>query len=76
MAESYEGWAILELMGHRRLGGRVSQVEQYGVPMLRIDVPGAKPGDDTPEEREVYETILGTISPKETDENGTAKNQL
>jgi len=39
MAESYEGWAILELMGHRRLGGRVSQVEQYGVPMLRIDVP-------------------------------------
>lgn len=46
MAESYEGWAIVELMGHRRLGGRVSQVEQYGVPMLRIDVPGVKPGDD------------------------------
>ena len=43
MAESYEGWAILELMGHRRLGGLVSQVEQYGVPMLRIDVP--KPGE-------------------------------
>lgn len=46
MAESYKGWAIVELMGHRRLGGRVSQVEQYGVPMLRIDVPGVKPGDD------------------------------
>lgn len=46
MAESYEGWAIVELMGHRRLGGRVSQVEQYGVPMLRIDIPGEKEGDD------------------------------
>lgn len=43
MSESekpYEGWAIVELMGHRRLGGRVSQTEQYGVAMLRVDVPG------------------------------------
>lgn len=43
MSESekpYEGWAIVELMGHRRLGGRVSQAEQYGVAMLRVDVPG------------------------------------
>lgn len=45
MPESYEGWAIVELMGHRRLGGRVSQVEQYGVPMLRIDVPGVDGAD-------------------------------
>lgn len=36
---------IDELMGHRRLGGRVSQVEQYGVPMLRIDVPALKQGE-------------------------------
>jgi hypothetical protein len=35
----YEGWAIVELMGHRRLAGRVSQAEQYGVAMLRLDVP-------------------------------------
>lgn len=43
MSESekpYEGFAIVELMGHRRLGGRVSQAEQYGVAMLRVDVPG------------------------------------
>lgn len=43
MSESekpYEGWAIVELLGHRRLGGRVCQAEQYGVAMLRVDVPG------------------------------------
>lgn len=37
--ESYEGWAIVELMGHRRIAGRVSQAEQYGTAMLRIDIP-------------------------------------
>lgn len=36
----YEGWAIVELMGHRRLAGLVSQAEQFGVAMLRVDVPG------------------------------------
>jgi hypothetical protein len=39
MSESFEGWAILELMGHRRLGGRVSEVEMFGAKMCRIDVP-------------------------------------
>jgi hypothetical protein len=38
----YEGWAIVELMGHRRLAGRVSQAEQYGVAMLRLDVPATE----------------------------------
>lgn len=40
MSEAYEGWAILELMGHRRLGGTVQEVTQYGAAMLRIDVHG------------------------------------
>jgi hypothetical protein len=40
MSESttYEGWAILELMGHRRLIGRVSEATIAGSAMLRIDV--------------------------------------
>lgn len=38
----YEGWAICELFGHRRLGGYVKPEEQYGAAMLRIDV---YPGD-------------------------------
>jgi hypothetical protein len=38
-AEAYEGWAIIELMGHRRYAGKVREAAQYGVSMLRIDVP-------------------------------------
>lgn len=37
--KTFEGWAILELMGHRRLGGYVQEVELAGAGMLRIDVP-------------------------------------
>ena len=37
---TYEGWAILELMGHRRLAGYLRAVELAGAGMLRIDVPG------------------------------------
>lgn len=34
-----EGWGILELMGHRRLGGFLSEVSVAGSAMVRIDVP-------------------------------------
>jgi hypothetical protein len=44
VTDAYEGWAICELMGHRRLAGSVSQAEQYGAVFLRLDVPGP---DDT-----------------------------
>lgn len=37
-----EHWAILELMGHTRFGGRVAEVVRYGVPMCRLDVPDVK----------------------------------
>lgn len=33
-------WAILELLGHRRLGGFVAEATIAGCSMLRIDVPG------------------------------------
>lgn len=39
MNDPYEGWAIVELMGHRRLGAFVSEVEIAGAAMLRLDVP-------------------------------------
>ncbi len=45
MAESeFEGWAVLELMGHRRLGGFVRQAEMFGAALCRVDVPGPEPG--------------------------------
>lgn len=40
----FEGWAVLELMGHRRLGGYLREVEMGGGKMLRIDIP--RPGAD------------------------------
>ena len=40
MSDAYEGWSILALMGHRRLGGFVREAEVAGAKMLRLDVPG------------------------------------
>lgn len=37
---TFEGFAILELMGHRRLAGYVSEQEIAGAGMIRIDIPG------------------------------------
>jgi hypothetical protein len=37
-AKEYEGWAILELMGHRRLIGFLREVTIAGAAFLRIDV--------------------------------------
>ena len=35
----FGGWAILELMGHRRLGGRISEATIAGGAFIRIDIP-------------------------------------
>ena len=35
----FEGWAILELMGHRRLAGFLSEAVIGGGSFLRLDVP-------------------------------------
>lgn len=37
--ENAIGWCILELMGHRKMGGYVKPVEIAGEGFLRIDVP-------------------------------------
>lgn len=38
-ADAYEGWAIVELMDHRIIAGKVSEAVQYGAAQLRVDVP-------------------------------------
>lgn len=39
-------WAIVELMGHRQVAGKISEVTQYGVTMLRVEVPSlSEPGN-------------------------------
>jgi len=40
MSDKFDSWAILELMGHRRLGGYVQEVTLFGASLLRIDIPG------------------------------------
>ena len=40
----FESWAVLELMGHRKLAGFVQETQIAGAGMLRLDVPGDAPG--------------------------------
>lgn len=45
--EGFEGWAIVELFGHKRLAGRVSSQVVAGASLVRIDVPDT-PADHRP----------------------------
>lgn len=35
----FKSWAVLELLGHRKLAGYVTEQEVAGAKMLRLDVP-------------------------------------
>lgn len=77
MSESsgFEGYAILELMGHRKLAGRLSEQEIAGQAFLRIDIPGE--GGDvatqfysaaavyaiTPTTKEIARAVAGSYQP-------------
>jgi hypothetical protein len=37
-----EVWGILEIMGHSRFAGRISESTRFGVPLVRIEVPATK----------------------------------
>ena len=41
MSETFETWAIVELFGHVKMAGRVSEQVIAGAAMLRLDVPAA-----------------------------------
>lgn len=36
---AFEAWSILELLGHVRLAGKVSEAELFGAKVGRIDIP-------------------------------------
>ena len=44
--EEINGWYILELMGHRKLAGFLTEVTIAGAPMLRLDIPGTADARD------------------------------
>ena len=37
---TFDNWAVVELMGHVRMAGRLTEQEMGGGKLLRIDVPG------------------------------------
>jgi hypothetical protein len=39
MADKFEQWAIVEIMGHQRFAGRVSEQAVGGANFVRVDVP-------------------------------------
>lgn len=38
-SDSFEIWAVVELMGHVRMAGKVSEEERFGAKMGRIEIP-------------------------------------
>lgn len=50
----FAGWVILELMGHRRLAGWLSEQEIAGEGFLRLDIPNGNPTDGAPKATQFY----------------------
>lgn len=53
--QRFEHWALVEIMGHQRMAGLVSETTLAGAAMLRVDVPAV---GDIPE----FTTFLGAAS--------------
>lgn len=42
MAEKFDQWGIVELMGHQRAAGRLTEEMIGGANMLRVDIPNGE----------------------------------
>ncbi len=60
--QTFEGWAIVEMLGHKKLAGKVSEQTLGGSALVRVDVP------ETSHVRESY-----GIPPKTIAVNGYTK---
>lgn len=58
--DRFQGWAILELMGHRRLAGWVTETELAGQGVLRLDVPHESDAADEAAEEHGEDLWLAT----------------
>jgi hypothetical protein len=45
--EGFDQWAIVELMGHVKIAGHVTEAEIFGAKMGRVDIPNADGGFTT-----------------------------
>lgn len=55
MSNDEELWAVVEVMGHAKYAGRVSEYTALGVPLMRVEVPAV---NDQP----AFEKLLGAAS--------------
>lgn len=51
---AFEGWAVLELLGHRVRYGQVSEVSLFGEPFCRIDIPTDPPTTEFYSGKSIY----------------------
>lgn len=76
--ERFEQWVILELMGHRRLAGYLTERTIGGASMLQLEVPAGKEGQSpvtqlyspgavyciTPTTEEIARALAGSMRPE------------
>ncbi|MFD1557051.1 hypothetical protein ACFSHT_15730 [Paraburkholderia silviterrae] len=46
--QKFEQWALVELFGHQRIAGRVSELTIGGQSLVRVDVPECEATEDEP----------------------------
>ena len=77
-AAQWEAWAIIELYGHQKIAGRVSEAVRFGATWMQVDVPAVdgRPGftrfygpgaiyDWTPTSRAVVEQAVRMMQPQQ-----------
>ena len=73
--KAFEEWAILELMGHRRLAGLVSEETIGSASFIRIDVPDGKGDFSATQFYNPAAVYCITPTTKEMAEQVAARNQ-
>jgi hypothetical protein len=56
-AKPVEKWAIVEIMGHRRLAGRISEASFAGAQFVRVEAPTFSDGFTSPQQEVMVEQL-------------------
>lgn len=57
--EKFDQWAIVEVMGHKKYAGRVTEQQIAGAGLVRVDVPEVKVGEKV---HPAYTKLIGPSS--------------
>lgn len=58
-ANTFDQWGIVEVMGHKKFAGRITEQQLGGSCLIRVDVPRVELGDKTVPE---YSKLIGVGS--------------